>query len=116
MSIFSCIPQQYYAATRVSSGIVLFTAGRRLKALCMKISNALLQKWGKKYEPSSMVTIEFKGKDLSLKTDSDGNPVVMFIGTLQRHGRIKGERYVRTLLNDTSGKAIKDHWDFKGKS
>lgn len=82
----------------------------------MKISDALLQKLDKKYEPSSMVAMKFKGNDLTVKTDSDGNPVVMFIGKIQPDGRIKGERYSRTLLKDTTGKLIKDDWDLKGKS
>ena len=62
-----------------------------------------------------MVDMKFKGKDLSFKTDDEGNPVVLFIGKALPDGRIKGERYTRTLLRSADGSIIKDHWDLKGK-
>lgn len=84
--------------------------------LRMRLSDELIQMLAKKYEPSSMLAMKFRGKDLTVKTDSNGNPVVMFIGKLDSDGRIRGSRYARTLLNDASGRIIKDHWDLKGKS
>ena len=51
----------------------------------------------KKYEPVTMVTLRFSGNDIALKTDREGNPVLMFIGRVDDSGRIKGEQYVRIL-------------------
>lgn len=70
----------------------------------------------KKYEPSTLIHMKYKGKDLSVKTDDEGNPVVLFIGKMQGEGKIKGERYTRTLIRDRAGNLIKDHWDLKGKA
>ena len=82
----------------------------------MKLSVSLLRKLGKKYEPSSMIELKFRGKDLSIKTDNEGNPVVLFIGKMLTDGKIKGERFTRTLVRNTAGELIKDHWDLKGKT
>jgi hypothetical protein len=81
----------------------------------MKIGENLLKKLNKKYEPSSMVNLQFRGYDLALKTDDEGNPVLLFIGKANEAGIIKGDRYARRLLKDKEGKVIKDHWDYKGK-
>jgi hypothetical protein len=82
----------------------------------MKLSDSLLLKLRGKYSPSTMVDIKFKGKDVSMKTDNGGNPVVVFIGKMLPNGKIKGERFTRTLVTDTKGVVIKDHWDLKGKA
>jgi hypothetical protein len=82
----------------------------------MKLSQSLLLKLSKKYEPSSMVALKFRGKDVAVKTDADGNPVVLFIGKADASGNVKGERYTRTLKSDARGVVIKDHWDLKGKT
>lgn len=63
-----------------------------------------------------MVEMKFKGKDLSFKTDEEGNPVVLFIGKALPDGKIKGERYTRTLVRNAQGFFIKDHWDLKGRT
>lgn len=63
-----------------------------------------------------MLNMKFRGIDLAVKTDSEGNPVVVFVGRKQADGKIKGERYTRTLLRDGNGNLIKDHWDRKGKT
>ncbi|TDH26403.1 hypothetical protein EXU57_09900 [Segetibacter sp. 3557_3] len=79
--------------------------------------NPQLQKLlSKKYEPSTMVDLTFKGNDLSFKTDEDGNPILLFIGKRTAAGTVKGERYARTLKRDPEGKVIKDHWEQKGKA
>ena len=83
--------------------------------LLMKIGENLLKKLNKKYEPSTMVELRFRGYDISLKTDEEGNPVLMFIGRSDSNGMIKGDRYARRLLKDKEGNIIKDHWDYKGK-
>ena len=82
----------------------------------MKLSDELIKKLGKIYEPSAMINMEFKGKDLAVKTDEEGRPILLFIGELTSAGTIKGERYARRLAFDREGKLIKDHWELKGKS
>lgn len=70
----------------------------------------------KKYEPSGMINMRFKGNDVTFKTDTEGNPVLLFIGKRDETGNIKGDRFSRTLKRDESGAIIKDHWDLKGKA
>ena len=81
----------------------------------MSLGADLQTKLSKKYEPSSMVHLTFHGKDLAVQTDREGNPVILFIGKFTPEGRIKGQRYARTLKSDSQGRVIKDHWDLKGK-
>lgn len=81
----------------------------------MKIGYSLLKVLNKKYEPSTMVNLTFKKYDIALKTDEEGNPILMFIGEAKEDGQIKGDRYARRLLKDSEGKILKDHWDYKGK-
>ena len=82
----------------------------------MSLGHHLQQKLTKRYAPDSMVSVRYKGNDLSFKTDAEGNAIVLFIGRADAAGRVKGERYVRTLKKDNSGVVIKDHWDLKGKT
>jgi hypothetical protein len=82
----------------------------------MKLSEDLQKKLSKKYEPSDMVELKYKGYDLSMKTDDEGNAILLFIGKKTEKGTIKGERYVRTLKKDKEGKIFKDHWELKGKA
>ena len=82
----------------------------------MKLSDELLKKLGKSYEPSEMHHLKFKGNDVAFRTDENGNPVLLFIGKMNEQGNIKGERYARTLKYDRDGKVIKDHWELKGKA
>ncbi len=82
----------------------------------MKLSDDLIKKLQKKYEPSTMVSLRYKGNDIAFKTDEDGNAVQLFVGKKNEDGMIKGHRYARTLLLDKNGVTIKDHWDLKGKS
>ena len=80
----------------------------------MGLSADLLLKLTRKYQPSSLVRITFRGKDVAVHTDKEGNPVSAFIGRADATGRIKGQRYARTLRADSEGRVIKDHWDLKG--
>ena len=80
-----------------------------------KIGEPLLKKLNKLYQPSSIVHLKFKSYDLAIKTDEEGNPVLLFIGRADKEGTIKGDRYARRLLKDKTGKVLKDHWDYKGK-
>jgi hypothetical protein len=63
-----------------------------------------------------MISMKYKGNDVSFKTDEQGNAVVLFIGKKGDEGKVRGERYARTLKYDRSGTVIKDHWDLKGKA
>jgi hypothetical protein len=83
--------------------------------ITMSLGADLQRKLSRKYEPSSMIHLTFRGNDLAVQTDSDGNPVVLFIGKMSIDGKIRGQRYARTLKADPSGRVIKDHWDLKGK-
>ncbi|UYQ95695.1 hypothetical protein MKQ68_11340 [Chitinophaga horti] len=82
----------------------------------MKLSEDLLKKLAKHYEPSSMVDLTFKGNDVSFKTDEVGNPVLLFIGKRTDDGNIRGERYARRLKFADDGTLVKDHWELKGKA
>lgn len=82
----------------------------------MKLSEDLQKNLAKKYEPSSIIDFTYKGYDLSIKTDEDGNAILLFIGKRNDQGTIKGERYARTLKKDREGKIFKDHWELKGKA
>lgn len=82
----------------------------------MALSEHLRTKLSKRYEPSAMVDMRYKGNDLRFKTDDEGNPVLLFIGKALDNGKIKGERYSRTLKRDARGLFVKDHWDLKGKA
>jgi hypothetical protein len=80
----------------------------------MALGHALLKILGKHFEPSSMVESRFKGYDIAIKTDEEGNAILLFIGKKDESGRIRGQRYARRLLKDKQGKVMKDHWDDKG--
>ena len=84
--------------------------------ITMKLSRAILNILAKKYEPSTMVQLKFRNYDLAVKTDNEGNAILLFLGRMNEKGAIKGERYVRTLKKDREGKIIKDHWELKGKA
>lgn len=84
--------------------------------IVMAISEHLQRRIQKKYEPSSLVSFTYKGNDIMLKTDAEGNGVLMFIGKRTRNGKIKGSRYSRRLVVNKDGIVIKDHWEMKGKA
>ncbi len=82
----------------------------------MRLSENLQAKLGKKYEPSAMIEMQYKGNDMAFKTDAEDNPILLFIGKKDERGIIRGERYARRLKRDESGNPIKDHWELKGKA
>lgn len=82
----------------------------------MKLSSHLQLELSKQYERNAFLTIKYKGRDVAFKTDAEGNPISLFIGKETENGKIKGERYVRTLKKDIKGMIIKDHWELKGKA
>jgi hypothetical protein len=100
------------AAARILPGMFF----EQMKKNTMALSAHLQFKLKKRYEPSSVVSMKYKGNDISFKTDDEGNPVTLFIGKEIRDGVIKGERYTRVLRKNAQGETIRDHWDFKGKT
>jgi hypothetical protein len=82
----------------------------------MVLGEAVLKILSKVYEPSTMVETKFKRYDMAFRTDEAGRPILLFIGTKDEAGKIKGERFARRLATDNEGKIIKDHWDNKGKA
>lgn len=81
----------------------------------MKMGERLLKHLNKKYEPNRMIAFRFGRYDVAAKTDEEGNPILVFVGTADERGIIKGDQFARRLLKDASGVLIKDHWDYKGK-
>lgn len=81
----------------------------------MKLGDELLKKLSKKYAPSAMISLPFRNYDLAVKTNEDGDPVLVFLGNLRADGTIKGDRFARRLLKDKDGNLVRDHWDYKGK-
>ena len=82
----------------------------------MVLGEEILKVLNKTYEPSAMIEITFKRYDLAFKTDEAGRPILLFIGTKDEAGKIKGERFARRLATNKDGEVIKDHWDNKGKA
>jgi hypothetical protein len=80
----------------------------------MALGPAILKILSKKYEVNAFVEKRFKRYDLGFKTDDEGNPIVLFMGTKESSGKIRGRRYARRLVKDSNGIIIKDHWDDKG--
>lgn len=74
-----------------------------------------MKQLSKKYEPATLVRFTFNRYDVALKTDDEGNPVLLFIGKADARGIIKGDQYARRLLKNGAGVLLKDHWDYKGK-
>lgn len=83
----------------------------------MSLGEDLLKKINKKFDPSTKVSLRYKGYDLILMTDKEGNAVQLFMGEMDDKGTVKGDRYARTLKYDRhQGNLIKDHWERKGKA
>ena len=82
----------------------------------MPLSEELLKKLKKLYEPSLNIQFRFRGKDVILITDKDGQAMQLFVGQMKENGNIKGERYSRKIVRDKTGQIVRDHWDRKGKS
>lgn len=82
----------------------------------MALGKSLVKILSKIYPPMSGMEMRFGRYDMYVKTDNEGNAVVLFIGERQENGSIKGERYARRLKKDDEGKVIKDHWELKGRA
>ncbi len=82
----------------------------------MDLKDRIMKILNKVYEPDSMIEKPFKKYHAVFKTDEHGRPILLFLGTKEPDGSIKGERYSRRLKTDKDGKIIKDHWEHKGKA
>ena len=88
---------------------------KQTQLLCnMPLGAGILKILSKKYPPSSFIERRFQRYDLGLKTDEDGNAILLFMGKKDETGKIRGTRYARRLVRDSNGNIIKDHWDDKG--
>jgi hypothetical protein len=82
----------------------------------MALSNGLLKKLERKFEPSTTTRFRYRTNDIVMQSDEEGNAIRMFIGKANEKGLIKGDRYSRTLKKDEEGKISKDHWERKGRA
>jgi len=81
----------------------------------MKLGKDIQKILSQTYEPDTMIEQRMGRYDLAFKTDDFGRPILLFLGKIDEKGKIKGERFARRLVMDTTGKPVKDHWDNKGK-
>jgi hypothetical protein len=82
----------------------------------MALGPKLTEKLNKVFTPESRLDQHYNGKDLTIITNEEGEPVTLFIGKRQEDGSISGERYVRKIIRDPkTGKVQRSHWDLKGK-
>lgn len=82
----------------------------------MEFNNDLIKILNKKYDPNSIIELSYKRYDLSLKTDSNGYGILLFMGKRNQQGIVKGNRFGRTLKFKDDGTVLKDHWELKGKA
>jgi hypothetical protein len=82
----------------------------------MVLGEEVLKILNKVYEPTTLIETTFKRYDMAFKTDEIGRPILLFMGTKDEAGKIKGERFARRIATDKDGNVIKDHWDNKGKA
>ncbi|MDB5023977.1 MAG: hypothetical protein JWP78_1732 [Mucilaginibacter sp.] len=81
----------------------------------MALGEGILKLLNKEYPASTIRETRYRDLDLAFKTDKEGRPVLLFIGKKIAPGKIRGERYVRSIVNTSDGK-VKDHWEKKGKA
>jgi hypothetical protein len=81
-----------------------------------KLGPEILKILAKKHEPDTLVYTKFGRYDLAIKTDKEGDAVLLFMGEMNEKGQIAGWRYARTFKKDQHGQVIKDHWELKGKA
>ena len=83
----------------------------------MAIEKDFEKKLSRQYPPSARIDETFRGNDITIITDQDGDAVLLFIGIRKKDGTIKGERYARRILKkEGSEDIIKSHWDLKGRT
>ena len=67
----------------------------------------------KTYEPSSRIDKNFNGKDITMITNEDGEPIRLYLGRRKENGEITGEKFVRKEKLVQGIK--KTHWENKGR-
>ena len=82
----------------------------------MNLSEDLIKKLSKVFDPSTMVQFRYRNQDVAVQTNEEGQAVKMFIGKLKDDCMVHGDRYSRVLVKDRNGVLIKDHWDRKGRA
>lgn len=81
----------------------------------MPLGDKLIKKLEKPFPANIRIDEDFKGNDITIFTNGEGEAINFYIGKRKEDGNIKGEHYVRKILKDDTGKIIKSHWDNKGK-
>ena len=81
----------------------------------MALGEKLIKKLEKPYPKKVRIDDNFRGNDITILSNEDGDAVTFYIGKRKENGDIRGERYTRKIVRDESGKIIKSHWDNKGK-
>lgn len=80
------------------------------------LSEDLIKKLNKKFEPFTTTQFRYRSNDVVVQADGEGHAIRAFIGNADKEGVVKGYRYSRTLKTDREGNIIKDHWERKGKA
>lgn len=80
----------------------------------MELQDPIRKILSKKYEPSSLIVTRFERYDIAIKTDKEGDPMVLLMGHKDEKGQVKGERFTRRLKQTINGNIIKDRWEHKG--
>jgi hypothetical protein len=82
----------------------------------MSMSDDLIKKLSRKFEPSTTTQFRYRSHDVVVQTNDEGEAIRAFVGRADDEGIVKGERFSRVLKKDSEGKIIKDHWDKKGRA
>jgi hypothetical protein len=82
----------------------------------MELQEPIRKILNKKYEPSSLIVTRFERYDIAIKTDREGDPMVLLMGRKDEKGQVKGERFTRRLKQTANGQIIKDRWEHKGNT
>jgi hypothetical protein len=80
----------------------------------MELQEPIRKMLSKKYEPSSLIITRYDSLDIAIKTDREGDPMVLLMGHKDDKGQVKGERFTRRLKQTLTGRIIKDRWEHKG--
>ena len=77
------------------------------------MNEALKNIANKKYNGPDRKNMKFRGKDVTLIINSEGDAITLFIGKRKDNGDITGTRYVRNFKVKNGVET--SHWDNKGK-
>ncbi len=82
----------------------------------MELQEPIRKILNKKYQPSSLIVTRYERYDIAIKTDRDGDPMVLLMGRKDEKGHVRGERFTRRLKQTVDGNIIKDRWEHKGNT